>query len=197
MSDTEQTRSACPPSPDARVRRTYRALHEALGGLIQERPYERIVVKEILARAEVARSTFYTHFQDKDDLLLRSLDEVLRRAEKSAQAHPRRDERILAFSLPLYEHIAAHRQQGRSELVTDQKALHRKAEELLAARIATQLRREVAAGWQSTVPLEILAPHLAASFMRALDGWMAQRPPPPASQADRVFRALVAPLLTH
>jgi len=66
MSDTKQTRPVCPETPDARVRRTYRALHEALGSLIQQRPYERILVKEILARAQVARSTFYAHFHDKD-----------------------------------------------------------------------------------------------------------------------------------
>jgi len=197
MSDTEQTHPACPATPDARVRRTYRALHEALGSLIQQRPYERIVVKEILARAQVARSTFYAHFHDKDELLIHSMDEVLCAADKAARGHPRRDERILAFSVALYGHIAAHRQRCRSGHVKDQKALHRRIEDLLADRIAAQLRREVVVGWQPPAPLEVLAPHIAASFMRALDGWLTQQPALPASEADRVFRALVVPLLTH
>ena len=197
MSDTKQTRPVCPETPDARVRRTYRALHEALGSLIQQRPYERILVKEILAHAQVARSTFYAHFHDKDELLIQSMDEIMCGADKAAQGHPRRDERILAFSLALYEHIAAHRRGCRSAHVKDQKVLHRRVEDLLATRIAALLRREVAVGWQPTAPLEVLAPHIAASFMRALDGWTMQQPALPASEADRVFRALVVPLLTH
>ena len=39
--------------------------------------YEHIVVKENLARANVARSTFYTHFRDKDALLNSSIRDVL------------------------------------------------------------------------------------------------------------------------
>jgi AcrR family transcriptional regulator len=197
MSDTEQTRPVCPGTPDARVRRTYRVLHEALGSLIQRRPYERIVVKEILALSQVARSTFYAHFRDKDELLIHSMEEVLRGADKAAQQHPQRDERILAFSLVLYEHIAEHRQRCRSGNVSVQHALHRKVEDLLADRIAAQLRREAAGGWQPPVPLQVLATHIAASYMRVLDEWTVQRPTPPAAEMDRMFRALVVPLLTH
>jgi AcrR family transcriptional regulator len=196
MSDTEQTRPACPGTPDARVRRTYRVLHEALGSLIQQRPYERIVLKEILALAQVARSTFYTHFRDKDELLIHSMEEVLRVADKAAQEHPQRVERILAFSLALCEHIAEHRQRCRSGNVRGQHALHRKVEELLSDRIVAQLRREVAGGWQPPAPLQLLATHIAASFMRVLDVWIVQQPVLPAAEVDRLFRALVVPLLT-
>jgi len=36
--------------------------------LAHEKPYDSIAVKEILDRANVGRSTFYTHFQDKHEL---------------------------------------------------------------------------------------------------------------------------------
>lgn len=196
MSESEPSCRVCPQTPDARVRRTERALHEALGSLIRQRPYERIVVKQILAQARVARSTFYAHFLDKDDLLIRSLDELLRDAECIARSHPEREQRILGFGRVLYEHIVTHRQGAPSGPAIDQKALHRKLESLLAARIASQLGREVAGGWRSPVPLDLLASHIAASLMRSLDRAMAQQPTPSASDADRVFRALVAPILT-
>ena len=54
---------------DRRIERTKRLLHGALGSLIHQKSYDDIVVKEILARANVGRSTFYTHFRDKDELL--------------------------------------------------------------------------------------------------------------------------------
>src|SRR5262245_47433680 len=62
--------------PDRRVRRTRRTLHEALIALILEKGYERVTVQDILDRADVGRSTFYTHFRDKEALLLTSFDGV-------------------------------------------------------------------------------------------------------------------------
>ncbi|MBF6171744.1 TetR/AcrR family transcriptional regulator [Nocardia blacklockiae] len=65
---------------DRRVRRTRRALHEALIGLMLERGYARVTVQDILDRADVGRSTFYAHFRNKDDLLVGSSTDYLRRA---------------------------------------------------------------------------------------------------------------------
>ena len=63
---------------DRRVERTRGLLRGALASLIHEKPYERIVVKEILARANVGRSTFYAHFRDKDELLYSGIAEIVR-----------------------------------------------------------------------------------------------------------------------
>src|SRR5215472_8427798 len=66
---------------DRRIQKTQKLLHEALGSLIREKPYEEIVVKEILDRANVGRSTFYMHFRDKDELLTSVLHDMLRTAQ--------------------------------------------------------------------------------------------------------------------
>ncbi|HEV8630870.1 MAG TPA: TetR/AcrR family transcriptional regulator [Thermoanaerobaculia bacterium] len=60
--------SAAPPPPDARVRRTRESLGDALVALIHEKPFSAIKVQNVLDRAEVARSTFYAHYRDRDDL---------------------------------------------------------------------------------------------------------------------------------
>jgi AcrR family transcriptional regulator len=62
---------------DRRIQKTRTLLHEALESLIREKPYDAIVVKEILDRANVGRSTFYTHFRDKDDLLVSGIHDML------------------------------------------------------------------------------------------------------------------------
>src|SRR5262245_14334642 len=54
---------------DRRVARTRAMLHEALLSLIAEKRYETITVEEICERANTARSTFYAHYTDKDDLM--------------------------------------------------------------------------------------------------------------------------------
>ncbi|CCF62528.1 TetR/AcrR family transcriptional regulator [Nocardia cyriacigeorgica] len=66
-------------SPDRRVRRTRDQLHRALIELMIERGYERVTVTDVIDRADVGRSTFYAHYRDKDDLLVVSCTEFLRR----------------------------------------------------------------------------------------------------------------------
>ncbi len=60
---------------DARVRRTRDALGDALVALMQEKPFDTITVQDVLDRANVSRSTFYTHYSDKDDLLMSDAEE--------------------------------------------------------------------------------------------------------------------------
>jgi len=64
-------------APDRRVARTQKLLRDALHSLIRERDYDSIAVKEILDRANVGRSAFYTHFRDKDELLASSIYDLL------------------------------------------------------------------------------------------------------------------------
>jgi AcrR family transcriptional regulator len=46
---------------DRRVIRTRNLLGNALVRLMQEKPWQEITVQQVLDRAEVSRSTFYTH----------------------------------------------------------------------------------------------------------------------------------------
>lgn len=55
---------------DRRVQKTKRILSEALIALILEKGYEKVTVRDIIDKANVGRSTFYSHYEDKDQLLL-------------------------------------------------------------------------------------------------------------------------------
>ena len=54
---------------DRRVKYTQKVLKESLLEILQERPIERVTVKEICDRADVNRSTFYVHYGSPQDLL--------------------------------------------------------------------------------------------------------------------------------
>jgi AcrR family transcriptional regulator len=55
---------------DRRIDKTQQALRDAMSVLIEQKPYAQITVKDLVDQANVARSSFYAHFKDKDDLLL-------------------------------------------------------------------------------------------------------------------------------
>ncbi|WP_063821151.1 TetR/AcrR family transcriptional regulator [Nocardia araoensis] len=92
---------------DRRVRRTRAALHRALIELMVEGVYDRITVRDILDRADVGRSTFYAHYRDKDDLLLRSSTDYLRAAMAAAETEAHAAE-PLAPVRTLFELAAGH-----------------------------------------------------------------------------------------
>jgi len=54
---------------DARVKYTKMVLKDSLLALMREKPAGKITVKELCGRAGVNRATFYTHYQDVNDLL--------------------------------------------------------------------------------------------------------------------------------
>ena len=56
-------------SQDRRVRKTQTAIKDALITLLEKKRFEEITIQEISNLADVNRSTFYTHFIDKYDLL--------------------------------------------------------------------------------------------------------------------------------
>src|SRR6202012_5392571 len=72
---------------DRRVRRTRDLLHRALLDLIAEKGYPHITVQDILDRADVGRSTFYTHYRDKEDLLRSGIADFNAAAEGRSPAY--------------------------------------------------------------------------------------------------------------
>ena len=73
-----------------RVRFTRSALREALIDLILEKPLVSITVKDICARADINRSTFYLHFKDVTDILRTTEDEIIEHMREHTPTHKRK-----------------------------------------------------------------------------------------------------------
>ena len=54
---------------DLRQRKTRKLLVEALAQLLEEKSFQELSVTDICRRAMVHRTTFYAHFNDKQELL--------------------------------------------------------------------------------------------------------------------------------
>lgn len=90
---------------DRRVLRTRDALGDALMALMHEKPFAEISVQDVLDRAQISRSTFYTHYSDKDDLFLSDAEDFF---EMMAFHISRKDERSnrVAPVREMFAHIA-------------------------------------------------------------------------------------------
>lgn len=157
-------------SDDRRVRRTRRALHDALVELVLEKDYDRISVREILDRADVVRSTFYAHYQDKDALLYSCFEEMLGKlGDAVATLSPTDTARPAEL---LYQHAYQHRRVYRAlcgrqggNLVAGH--LHRMLTEILRAHLAGPL---AAAG--SDLPADLVATHYTETTLGLLGWWV-------------------------
>jgi AcrR family transcriptional regulator len=74
---------------DRRIRRTRRALIDALLELVVEKTYEKITVQDILDRADIGRSTFYAHYRDKEAVLLAVFDDMQKQLREAVDADTR------------------------------------------------------------------------------------------------------------
>lgn len=57
-----------------RIKETEKLLEDSLGALLEEKSFEEIRVMDICSKAKIHRSTFYTYFNDKYELLKSRLD---------------------------------------------------------------------------------------------------------------------------
>ena len=76
------------PGEDRRAARSRRAIIGAFVALILERRYDSFGVGDIVARADVGRSTFYAHFRGKEDVLHRSMEWLLALIADAAVPQP-------------------------------------------------------------------------------------------------------------
>lgn len=191
--------------PDRRVGRTRRRLKEALLELIRERRYDEITVREIAERADVGRSTFYSHFASKEDLLFDGFEEWL--VSMAESPSPGSD----PFGPPLLEHVRSQRRFFRTALAGGRNArVRRKTRHLLARAARIEMARELlsagggrtedqrvlsgditAASARDDRLLEATAHCVAGAFLGLISWWLEDSRRLEPADVDRVFRSVV------
>jgi AcrR family transcriptional regulator len=184
---------------DRRVRRTRESLHRALISLALEKHYDSIKVQEVLDRADVGRSTFYTHFQSLDELLISGMQELrttLHAALENHRKSAKRHENIIAFSRAMFDHAFGYRNVYFALLNTGAWAIVRQElqgvlEELIRRECKAEIAKLKTAN--SDVPVDLFVHYLTSAFFAVLIWWMDRRSRLTPSEIDEVFRSLVLP----
>ncbi|MBR7837796.1 TetR/AcrR family transcriptional regulator [Actinospica durhamensis] len=180
---------------DRRVRRTRRALRDALIGLTLEKGYAHITVQEILDRADVVRSTFYAHHRDKDSLLFSCFDDVFaelaRTLEAAVPGAPLGDPARLAEIL--YQHAGTNRRVYRA-LCGRQGGPHvfRHLQRRLGDLLREHLRPYLAAA-DCELPADLVADYYANAALGLLSWWVDHDFPHDPAWLAQSCRTLVVP----
>jgi AcrR family transcriptional regulator len=187
------------PKRDRRAQRTRKLLGDALISLIREKNYESIAVQEILDRANVGRSTFYTHYRDKDELLVNGIESMIRPVRDSKLTlSARPHERLLSFSLPIFEHHDRHRHRGEQRLgERGRVVLHEHLRKFLIERMAGEIRPlpRVCSRSAVEIPPHLVVEYIASTFVLVLNWWVESGSRLSPKEVDEIFRAMVSPTL--
>jgi len=156
-----------------RVARTKAAIEDAFVQLVLEYGYERVAVEDISDRADLARATFYSHYPNKEAVLLsvsnRLVEDLMQRISYSGGPWNvvRRDAIATAF-----RHAAEQPDLYRA-CMSD--ARTRQAYLTILSRYAEQNFRDRlnALGRQPRVPVPVMARAFVGAQLAILEAWLA------------------------
>ncbi len=182
---------------DRRIGRTRRMMHEALMALIVEKGYESVTVQDILDRADLGRSTFYSHYRNKDELLLSGFDHLRAMLEKQYQGLKPSEkggtEAGFNLSLEFFRHAGQNLRLykaivGRESGQLIMRYIHRYLFDLARGRLADAVKNR-----KTAVRTDAAAHWLVSSFLSLLTWWLDNNLPVTAEQIDAMFRKLTMP----
>lgn len=182
---------------DRRRTKTVAALRVALIQLILEKHYDVITVQDIIDRANVGRSTFYSHFRDKEDLLIGDWKKFLGliAAHIDLDAAPNgRLAPLEGLMMHLKEYHAFYRALVRSGKV---ERMFNLGIEFLAEMIEEKITatgRDAETLW---VPPAVCAHYLSLQIFGMLKWWLDHDMPYTAAEMGKMFQQLVAPGISN
>ena len=173
------------------MRRTRDRLGDALVEILLQKPLEEISVQEILDRAEVSRSTFYTHFRDTNDLFLSDVDDFFEGVATALSRSGSKSKRVAPLH-ELFTHIS-EQQTFYNALVESGRVYD--VMELGQAQFARGIEQRLTEiGSAGVIPSDersAIAHAFAGALFSLLSWWIHHGKPKSAEQVDKLFHEMV------
>lgn len=143
---------------DRRVLRTKQALHDAMLALLPEKGWDELSVQDICDRANIGRSTFYVHFQNKDELLASGLNDLREGLRLQATRRGDGSEEAFPFVRGLIEHLFEQPQVFRS--IVGRRSGHviqMRFREMILQLVAESMEKMTPPSWERDAAIHYLA----------------------------------------
>ena len=179
---------------DRRIQRTRKALQEALLELILEKEFEAVTVQDVIQRANVGRSTFYSHFKDTEDLFLSGFENLWSLFDQHLTAQAAQKASVWELSLIVFEHAQAYGSIYRA-------LVDRPGEKLMSAHmhryLAALMRDALKDQWTKDrqMPLEVVVHHLVSSLVALLIWWVNHGMSDPPGRMNEMYQLLTQPAI--
>lgn len=174
---------------DRRQQKSRAAIVQAFTSLLQKKPFARITVQEIIDQANVGRSTFYAHFETKDELLRSMCNDIFHHVFHHAlpQESVEGCETGLNNLQVKLGHVLFHLDQHRDML---RGMLRSQSGELFLGYLRGYLQdlfQRYQEEFDPRIPRDFLLHHLTGSFCETVKWWMSCSQPQPPEQVAAYF----------
>lgn len=161
---------------DRRQKKTREAIFRAFSELLNTKRYESITVQEIIDSANIGRSTFYAHFETKDELLRSLCTEIFHHV--FTEQLPLEHDPLWADGANNLEvklgHVLYHLKENAVDITgiiaADGNGLFMQ----YLKQYLAELFRQYTTVFQADVPEDFLISHLVGSFAETVKWWIAE-----------------------
>ncbi|MDD7388271.1 MAG: TetR/AcrR family transcriptional regulator [Lachnospiraceae bacterium] len=190
---------------DRRQQKTRKAIFQSFTALLGEKSYNNITVQEIINRADIGRSTFYAHFETKDDLLKELCSELFGHIVNSAMDCTHTHGLYSDGRAPesVFCHLLQHLQENDSNILgllscESSEIFLRYFKDSLNELVRVQLlnqQDESGRRSRTDLPDEFLINHISGSFVEMVQWWLKGHRKQTPQELDGYFRAVIEPIL--
>ncbi len=186
---------------DRRQQKTRSAIFQAFSDLMSEKRYSRITVQQIIDRANVGRTTFYAHFDTKEDLLKALCEDlfghIIASAKDATHTHGIYSDKKTPESI--FCHLLQHLEENDGNIIG---LLSGESNELFLRYFKDSLRDLIQTQFMERdrhrnvdLPRDFLINHICGSFVEMVQWWIKNGMKQSPVRLDRYFRAVIEPVL--
>ncbi|MBI1752627.1 MAG: TetR/AcrR family transcriptional regulator [Acidobacteria bacterium] len=177
---------------DRRVRRTRMALRAALISLLPKRGWDDLSVHEICERANVGRSTFYMHYQSKEQLLADGLGDLRKVLMVEASERRRTSPKTLPFVRGLMEHVYEQRSLFRSLIGRGSgHVVQMRFRQMVLQLVNEELSLHVDQGWER----DAASNYISGALVELLGWWVDSRTLRSVEEVEQFFHNLTSTVI--
>lgn len=186
---------------DRRQQKTREAIFDAFGALLGAKAYSKITIQEIIDGANVGRTTFYAHFETKDDLLKELCDDLFTHVFSEELSVESTHDFSMKTGNPqaMITHILYHLLDNKRNIIgiltTESGELflrffRRYLNELMTVRLLGDTPTR-----NMNVPYDFLVNHISSSFIGMVQWWMKNKLKQTPEELAEYFMAVIAPIV--
>lgn len=186
---------------DRRQQKTREAIFDAFSRLLSKKNYSKITVQEIIDEANVGRTTFYAHFETKDDLLKDLCSELFEHIIDAALDRTHTHGLYSSGDAPnsVFLHLLQHLRENDKNILG---LLSCESNDLFLRYFKNSLNRLIRIYIESypcaqvrNLPEDFLVNHISATFVEMVLWWLNNQRKQTPEELEGYFLTVIDPIL--
>lgn len=177
---------------DRRTRRTKNLIYNAFTELLLKEKYSKITIQEIIDLADIGRSTFYSHFETKDELLKSMCTNIFDEMHTNYNTESTGNYKLLLIDI-LY-HIKKNERIIKGVFLSESGELFIK---YFKNYFSNRIEQHLLAGYDEKIagiPKNFLVNHICGSFLEMVKWWISEDMKYTPEELTRYFISVIYPI---